>query len=142
DDESSIYYVYQSFYAGGLDLTYNGVSGGGGFGRNRMPSYADMMQMTDEEGVNRSYMGSEENFKLLQDFEKKNLIVPVVGDFAGPKALRAVGTYLKEHDAIVSAFYLSNVEQYLFQQNDDWSKFYRNVEALPVDSSSRFIRSV
>ena len=141
DDESKINYIYQSFYAGGLDLTYNGV-GGGGFGRSRMPSYAEVMQMTDEEGVNRSYMGSEENFKLLQDFERKNLIVPVVGDFAGPKAIRSVASYLKQHDAFVSAFYVSNVEQYLFQQGDDWSKFYHNVETLPVDTTGAFIRSV
>jgi hypothetical protein len=39
-------------------------------------------------------------------------------------------------------FYLSNVEQYLFQQNDDWNRFYRNVETLPVDATSMFIRSV
>jgi hypothetical protein len=74
--------------------------------------------------------------------EVNNLIVPVVGDFAGPKAIRAVGTYLKDHHAVVSAFYLSNVEQYLFQQNDDWSKFYTNVGTLPLDSGSTFIRSV
>jgi hypothetical protein len=141
DDEASIEFVYRSFYAGGPDLTYNGV-GGGDFGRSRMPTYSELMGMTDEEGVNRSYMGNEENFKVLQDFEKKNLIVPIVGDFAGPKAIRAVAMYLKEHDAFVSAFYLSNVEQYLFQQNDDWSKFYRNVETLPVDSTGKFIRSV
>jgi hypothetical protein len=140
DDEASIQYVFSSFYAGGPDLTYNGV-GGNNFSR-RMPSYSELMLMTDEEGVNRGYLGTEENFKVLQDFEKRNLIVPVVGDFAGPKAIRAVATYVKEHGAFVSAFYLSNVEQYLFQQNDDWSKFYHNVETLPVDETSTFIRSV
>ena len=107
-----------------------------------MPSYADLMQMTDGEGQNRSYLGSEENFKILQDLENKNLIVPIVADFAGPKAIRAVAAYLKDHDAHVTAFYVSNVEQYLFQQNDDWSKFYRNVQLLPVDATSTFIRSV
>jgi len=141
EDKANVEYVFRSFYAGGPDLTYNGV-GGGGFGRSRMPSYAELMQMTDGEGENRSYMGSEENFRVLQDLEKRNLIVPVVGDFAGPKAIRAVGTYLKQHDAFVTAFYLSNVEQYLFQQDDDWSKFYHNVETIPVDSTAAFIRSV
>src|SRR5262249_40616682 len=140
DDEASIQYVFSSFYACGPDLTYNGVAGGG-FGR-RMPSYAEMLQMTDEEGINRSYLGTEENFRILQDFQKKNLIVPVVGDFAGSKAIRAVAAYLKQHDALVSAFYVSNVEQYLFQQGDDWSKFYRNIETLPLDPTSSFIRSV
>ena len=47
--------------------------------------------------------------------EQKNLLIPLVGNFGGPKAIRAVGTYLKEHGAIVGAFYLSNVEQYLFR---------------------------
>ena len=141
EDKANVEYVFRSFYAGGPDLTYNGV-GGGGFGRSRMPSYAELMQMTDGEGENRSYMGSEENFRVLQDLEKRNLIVPVVGDFAGTKAIRAVGNYLKQHDAFVTAFYLSNVEQYLFQQDDDWSKFYHNVETIPVDSTAAFIRSV
>jgi hypothetical protein len=142
EDEASIEYVLRAFFAGGPDLTYNGVGGGAGFGRGRMPSYAELMQMTDGEGANRSYMGSEQNFKILQDLERRNLIVPVVGDFAGSKAIRSVATYLKEHDAFVTAFYVSNVEQYLFQQDDDWSKFYHNVETLPVDSTGTFIRSV
>src|SRR5207244_2301897 len=98
--------------------------------------------LTDEEGINRGYIGTEENFKVLQEFERSNLIVPIVGDFAGSKAIRSVAAYLKEHDAFVSAFYLSNVEQYLFQQDDDWGRFYRNVLTLPVDPTSTFIRSV
>src|SRR5262249_45038117 len=115
DDEATIEYVLRAFFAGGPDLTYNGVGGANGFGRGRMPSYAELLQMTDGEGENRSYMGTEARFKILQEFEKKNLIVPIVGDFAGPKAIRAVASYLKQHDAFVTAFYLSNVEQYLFQ---------------------------
>lgn len=141
DDEGAIEYVLRAFYTGGPDLTYNGI-GGGNFGRGRMPTYGEMMQATDAEGANLSYMGSEENFKALQEMEKKNLIIPVVGDFAGPKAIRTVANYLKEHDAYVTAFYLSNVEQYLFQQEDDWGKFYRNVATLPLDSSATFIRSI
>lgn len=143
EDESSLEYVFRAFFAGGPDLTYNGVGGGAaGFGRGRMPSYAELMQMTDAEGQNLSYMGNDENFKILQDLQKKNLIVPVVGDFAGSKAIRSVATYLKEHDAFATAFYVSNVEQYLFQQDDDWVKFYHNVKLLPIDSSGVFIRSV
>ncbi|HEY2380087.1 MAG TPA: hypothetical protein VGK48_02790 [Terriglobia bacterium] len=141
DDEGNIEYVLRAFFAGGPDLTYNGI-GGGNFGRGRMPSYEEIMQTTDAEGTNLSYMGSEENYKSLQNLEKNNLIVPVVGDFAGAKAIRTVAKYLKDHDAHVTAFYLSNVEQYLFQQDDDWSKFYKNVETLPLDSTATFIRSV
>ena len=70
-------------------------------------------------------MATEANFRALKEIEVNNLIVPLVGDFAGPKAIRSVGAYLKEHKATVTAFYLSNVEQYLFNQGDDWRKFYR-----------------
>ena len=67
--------------------------------------------------------------------------MPVVGNFAGPKALRQVGNYIREHGATVTAFYVSNVEQYLFQDGI-FDAFARNVVTLPVDDSSTFIRSV
>lgn len=67
---------------------------------------------------------------------------PLVGDFAGPKTVRRGGQYLKDHDATVTAFYLSNVEQYLFMQAGGWRRFYSNVATLPMDASSTFIRSV
>jgi hypothetical protein len=71
-----------------------------------------------------------------------NRIVPVVGDFAGDKAIRSVGNYLRDHKATVTAFYTSNVEQYLFQQGDDWPRFIENVATLPLDDRSMFIRAV
>jgi hypothetical protein len=71
---------------------------------------------------------------------QKNLIVPIVGDFAGPKALKAIGRYVAEQGATVTAYYTSNVEQYLFQ-NGVWQAFYANVATLPVDERSTFIRS-
>src|SRR5207237_308723 len=70
-----------------------------------------------------------------------NMIIPLVGNFAGPKSIRAVGKYLKDHGAAVSVFYTSNVEQYLFQQDDDWRRYYANVVTLPLDTSSTLIRS-
>jgi len=143
EDFNTIGYVYQSFVSGGPDITYNfGPSRMGGFGRSQMPSYSELQVATDSALVHRSYMATEANFRALKAMEMNNLIVPLVGDFAGQKAIRTVGTYLKEHNAIVTAFYLSNVEQYLYQQNDDWSRFYTNVASLPLDASSTFIRSV
>ena len=88
----------------------------------------------------RSFLASEANFRFLKEFETKNLLVPVVGNFAGPKAIRAVGQYLKDKGATVSAFYLSNVEMYLMQDGLMGS-FCRNVATLPLDETSTFIRS-
>ena len=96
------------------------------------------MTQTDKDGVNHGFLANEENFKVMRNLEEKNLLVPLVGDFGGPKAIRAVGKYLKEHGATVTAFYLSNVEQYL---GSNWNDFCANVASLPLDEKSTFIRS-
>ena len=146
DDYAGLNYVFGSFYSAGPDITYNfgtgtrGAFGGmNGFG---MPSYADLQMESDGQGKNRAYMGSEANYRVLRELEMRNLVVPIVGDFSGPKALRTVGQYLRDKSASVSVFYTSNVEQYLFQQGDEWSRFYTNVSTMPVDSTATFIRSL
>jgi len=146
-DSKSLDYIYGAFFGGGPQINYNYSSGGGGGGfgggfGGGMPNYATLQTATDTAGKNWAYLANEANFRWLKDFETKNLLVPVVGDFAGPKAIRTVGKYLKEHNAVVSAMYCSNVEQYLFRQNDDWSRFYANVATLPLDANSSFIRSI
>src|SRR5205814_6294723 len=88
-----------------------------------------------------SYLATEENFRLIQDYENKNLIVPLVGDFAGPKTVRAVGQYAKENKAIVSVFYTSNVDEYLFRDSGK-DKFFASVATFPMDASSAMIRVV
>jgi hypothetical protein len=68
--------------------------------------------------------------------------VPLTGNFAGTKALRAVGQWAAAHGARVTTFYVSNVEQYLFQQTDAWRQFYLNVSTMPLEKRALFIRSV
>jgi hypothetical protein len=142
EDLNSIAYVYEAFVAAGPEITYNFNQLRGAFARGSMPSYAALQVETDSARVHRSYMATEANFRALREVELNNLLVPVVGDFAGAKAIKTVGEYLRQNKATVTAFYLSNVEQYLFQQSDDWRKFFTNVGTLPLDSSSTFIRSV
>lgn len=153
-DSKSIDYVYSAFFGGGPQINYNYRPGnqgfaGGGFGRGGrggfgggMPNYATLQSATDSAGVNWAYLATEANYRWLKDFESKNLLVPVVGNFAGPKAIVAVGQYLAAHHAVVSAFYTSNVEQYLWQQGNEARQYYTNLGALPLDASSSFIRSI
>ncbi len=137
-DLTGVEYVYHAFYNFGPSLNYSST---GGFGGRYQPSYADLMVATDEAGLNRSFLANDENFQFMKTLEGRNLLVPVVGNFAGPKAIRAVGEYLRGKGATVSAFYLSNVEQYLYQDRI-WGNFCRNVATLPLEPSSTFIRSV
>jgi len=141
DDVPGIRYVFEYFGRYGPDLTYwmsGGFGGRGGY-RNA-PTYGDLAVATDGNGVIRGFLASDENWKVLKSLESRNLLVPVVGNFAGPKALRAVGAWLKQHHAVVSAFYLSNVEQYL-NMDGLWPDFCRNSLELPIDENSQFIRS-
>jgi hypothetical protein len=138
NDLDGLQWVYGNFHRFGTHINY-GSSGRGGFGNG--VTYADLMTATDDQGVFRSYLANEENFNVLKSLHLKNLLVPVVGNFAGPKAIRAVGNYVKQREGTVVAFYLSNVEQYL-EQDGIWNDFCRNVATLPLDSSSTFIRSV
>jgi hypothetical protein len=72
--------------------------------------------------------------------QRRNLIVPVVGDFAGPNAVRAVGRYVREHGATVDVFYTSNVESYLFRENK-WEAFYDSLLTMPFGRSAVVVRT-
>ena len=105
-------------------------------------TFAELQSLTNADGVNMAFLATEENYRWLRDLESRNLVVPLVGDFAGPKAIRAAGTYLRERGAVVTTFYTSNVEQYLFTGLGADDRFYRNVASLPLDTTSAFIRSL
>jgi len=135
-DARTIEYVYRAFYTAGPDIRYSFPNQ---YAR-RFPSYEELMAETDMMGQNHSYLANEQNFAVLRQLETENRIIPLVGDFAGDKALRRVGEYLKDHGTAVTAFYTSNVEYYLFQ-SEDWRKFFGNVRSLPLDENSTFIRA-
>ena len=137
DDRANIEHVYRAFYQFGPAIDYtSSINGRTG----RFNNYAALMRTVDlQSGEERGFLATEENFAIIKTMESRNLIVPVVGDFAGPKALRAIGTWVKARGATVSAFYVSNVEQYL-EQKGVWPAFCANAAALPLDRSSIFIR--
>jgi hypothetical protein len=135
EDLEGIEERFETFYTRGLDIHYEITPGSAG----SFPTYAELMTATDG-SVPRGFLATEENFAAVKDLHSRNLIVPVVGNFAGPKALRAVGKYLEARGALVGAFYVSNVEQYL-GRDGALDEFCANVAALPLDDSSTFIRS-
>jgi hypothetical protein len=128
DDERSIRAIYMTFVREGV------VNFQSSF---RSPGYAQLMTMTDGAGKNWSYLAAKESYDRIRAMHQKNLIVPLVGDFAGPKAIRMTGQYLKDHGTSVNVFYISNVEDYI---SAVWSRYANNVASLPIEPSSLFIR--
>ena len=130
--------VISAFVTFGPGITTRGSLSGRGGGNN--VTFADLTGWsTDASGQPQSFLSSDANYQTIKSLHDRNLIVPVSGDFGGPKTIRAIGDYLRARKATVSAFYVSNVEQYLFQDNKHRA-FYENVAALPLSHASVFIR--
>ena len=132
-------HIFNAIYVYGPGIQYSTTQSAG----RRLtlePTYSELMAATDRAGFQHSYLATEDAFAYMKQFESDNLLVPLMGDFAGPKALRSVGRYLTDNGATVSAFYLSNVEEYL-RQDGRLKQFCANAATLPTDEASAFIRS-
>lgn len=104
------------------------------------PSYREFLLGKDLEGRYGNYLGKDEDFAFIKRLQAKNLIIPVTGDFAGKQALSGIADYIRNRGDVVSAFYLSNVEYYLFPEGI-MSDFARNVGRLPIYDRSVLIRA-
>ena len=134
-DRQSMQKVLDAFYQNGPEVRY--------VCRNTAelhPTYAQMMTAADEKGRIWSYLANNETFEYLRLMQRRNLIVPVVGDFAGPKALRAIGAYVRDRGAAINLFYASNVEPYLFASGT-WKSFYDSVLTLPLAKDATVVRT-
>ena len=140
DDLLRLQHDYRAFYLYGPAIQVPRRAETPAAGRASPPT-AILMAATDSNGQLRAFLANDESFAYLKQLEADNMVVPLVGNFVGPKAIRAVGDYLKQRGATVSVFYVSNVEQYL-RQDGTWPRFCANVAALPLDDTSAFIRSV
>jgi len=134
DDQAALRKVFTAFYENGPNIRYvfRGTA-------EMHPTYAQLMTAL-EGGRNWSYLGSSDSYEHIRMMQRRNLIVPVVGDFAGPKALRAIGAYVRARGGTVNVFYTSNVEANLFRAGT-WAAFYENVSTLPVHDEGVFVRT-
>ncbi|MEJ2502099.1 MAG: hypothetical protein P8177_02110 [Gemmatimonadota bacterium] len=129
--------IHDRFIGTGLDLRFNT------HGRAPRPGYPTLRGLLlerDRSGRQANYLADEEGFRYVRDLQRANRIVPVVGDLAGPHAVRAIGEEAERRGLAVSAFYVSNVEFYLFGQGL-FAPWVANLDALPVDPDAVIIRS-
>ncbi|HSO76307.1 MAG TPA: hypothetical protein VLU47_15855 [Blastocatellia bacterium] len=136
-DRESLEYVYRSFRDEGLDTAFRL----NGWTDAEFPSLREVILQPDQHGKLGNFLTSREDYEFVRGLHLKNLIIPIVGDFGGKKALVAIGDYLRKSGFTVTAFYLSNVEQYLFEDGS-FPNFANNVRKLPRTDNSLFIRWV
>ena len=129
---------HAAFVDAGLSLRFQS------FGRpsqSYYPNYRELLLETDRKGSKMSYLASEEAFQFVRSLEGEDRVIPVVGDLAGTHAVAAIGHWMKEHNQRLSAFYVSNVENYLFR-NGSFGQYMENLNRLPHTDRSVMIRSI
>ncbi len=109
--------------------------------RDYYPSFRDLLLEVDPRGQRLSYLASDAAFEVVRSLESRDLIVPIVGDVTGPRAMKGIGAAMRERAQALSAFYISNVEFYLYRDGS-FPTFVENLKALPRDDRSTMIRSV
>lgn len=136
-DFATIERFHLEFINAGLSLRFTST------GRAPQPYYPTLRQLVlekDMDGKQASYLARESDFRVVKDLQRRNMIVPVVGDLGGTKALPAIGAYMKQRGDKLSAFYSSNAEDYVLRDGN-FPRFAQSVAALPRDNNSVFIRS-
>jgi hypothetical protein len=96
-DEKVIRDIYKEFFDDQFEIRFRS------YGRpmyHFYPSFKEIALEKDLEGHWGNYLNSEEDFNFLKRLQERNLIIPVVGDFAGPKAVRSIGNYIREMETI------------------------------------------
>jgi hypothetical protein len=137
EDRGDIRKVYRVFFEEQAEIRFRT------FGRPRAayhPTYRTLLVARSPSGRFGSFLDAPEDYRFVRDLSRGQRIVPVVGDFAGPQALVAIGRWVREHGLTVSAFYTSNVEFYLLR-NHALDRFAANVRALPSRPDSVLIRA-
>ena len=136
-DLETIARIHGRFAGAGLDLQYESLNRPS---RRNYPTFRDLILERDLEGNQGNYFATEDDFQFVKSLHARNLIVPVVGNLAGDKALRAIGRDIASRGERVSVLYVSNVEFYLMREGS-FEAFAENAKTLPRNERSIIIRS-
>ncbi len=139
DNDIAILALYRAaFIRHGLDVQYSSLNGNM---MSNMPAWRDLLLEVDRAGNQLNYLAADSLFQVVKRMQAENRIIPVTGNAGGTVALRRVGDEIRSRNLVVSAMYMSNVEQYLFR-DAIFDAFAANVKTLPRNEKSVMIRSL
>ena len=137
EDRTTIERFHRAFIAEGTALRFTSA---GRAPRDYYPTRGGLILERYLAGNRASYLVREADFQFLKTLQRRNLVVPVVGDLSGPKALSAIATELRRRGEQVSVLYTSNVEDYLIRDGR-FPAYAAAVNALPRTPRSVLVRS-
>ncbi len=137
EDLETVRRFHQAFVSEGPGLRFTS------FGRPPRafyPTYRQLVLETDVEGTQASFLADAGRYGVVRDLQLRNRIIPVVGDLAGPSAIGQIGKVLRESGLDLTAFYVSNVEFYLWRAGS-FERWRSNLARLPAAPNAVVIRS-
>jgi len=137
-DAATVDRFHRAFIDAGLSLQFQSH---GRPPRSYYPSYRELLLETDREGHMWNFLASEADFEFVRDLERRDLVVPVVGDISGPHTMEAIAQMMTRRGERLTVFYVSNVEMYLFQ-NGSFARFIQNLQRLPHTRKAVVIRAI
>ena len=129
---------HAAFIEEGLSLRFHST---GRPSRAYYPTYRDLLLETDRRGKKLCFLASEDDFEFVKALEARDAVIPVVGDLSGPHAVAAIGQWMAQRGLRLSAFYVSNVENYLFRDGV-YARYVENLKRLPHSERSLIIRAI
>jgi hypothetical protein len=138
DDVATIQLFHHRFIDAGLPLKFESK---GRPSRSYYPTYRELLLETDRQGHQWNYLASEDDYQFVRSLQRRDLIIPVVGNLSGQSALAAIGRFMAARGDRLSAFYTSNVEFYLFGDGS-FPRFVENLALVPRTDRSVIIRSI
>jgi hypothetical protein len=137
-DVATIARFHHTFIDAGLSLKFQSF---GRAPRSYYPTYRELLYETDRQGRRANFLVSEDDYQFVRGLQQRDLIIPVVGNLAGPTALASIGRAIRQRGETLSVLYASNVELYLFQ-GGLFQRFADTVSGMPRNARSLLIRSV
>jgi hypothetical protein len=137
NDIETLTRFHTTFVREGLELRFTS------FNRAPRPYYPTLRQLIRERdlsGRQAGYLALEKDFQFVKELHAAGRVIPVIGDFAGTKALPGIAREIAARGEKMSALYMSNVEFYLWRDGG-FGAFAANVARLPRDARSVIIRS-
>jgi hypothetical protein len=128
--------IHRRFFVEGLELRFSLKEANG----RRYPTLRQMLQAEDLGGRERSFLATAAGYEAVARMQREDRVIPVVGDFAGERALPGLARALRARGTPLGTFYVSNVEQYLLEPAV-WQRWRRNVAALPRRDGALFVRA-
>jgi hypothetical protein len=137
-DQATIDRFHRRFIDAGLALRFQST---GRAPQWHYPTLRDLVLATDGAGRQANYLASETSFQFLKALQARHRVIPVVGNLSGPTALKAIGGFLRGQQQPLAAFYVSNVEFYLWRDGS-YGRFLDNLRLLPHAPNAVIIRSL